>query len=101
MIVTVETSGMWHMRWLFVAVSLAGVVLAVLSHAPGWFVLGVIIAVTFALAAALAFAHERIAGNSREQELNEFEIDQLRKAMRRQAAGKDDGDGGKPGPGKR
>lgn len=85
------------MRWLFVAFSLAGVVLAVWTRSPGWFALAVVVAAVSALAAALAFANERIVGHSREQELNEFEIEQLRKAMRQQANARSKESDGKPG----
>lgn len=80
------------MRWWFVALTLAGIVLALLTHAPGWFALGVAVAVICALAAALGFVQERIAQSSRAEELDDAEIDRLRRAVHGPAAraGRDD-----------
>ncbi len=70
------------MRWVYVIISASGIVLALLAHTPFWFGLGVAMAALFVLAATLAFAHDRIAGSARAEDLDEFELQQLRDAVR-------------------
>lgn len=78
------------MRWILLAVTLAAIVLAVVTRSPGWFAAGVIVALAGMLLTAFAFAHSRIGSSARPEELNSFELDQLRQRMREQRQREDD-----------
>ena len=78
------------MRWIFLAATLAAIVLTVLSPSAGWMALGLVVTLLGLLLTAFAFAHNRIDASARSEELNSYELELLRKRMHEKSTGDDD-----------
>ncbi|RAP57123.1 hypothetical protein BTJ49_11185 [Oleiagrimonas sp. MCCC 1A03011] len=74
-------------RWILLLLTLASILLMILTSSPGWMALGIAGALFGLVATVLAFAHVRIGAGSRQEELNDFEVEQLQKAVRKPDAG--------------
>lgn len=82
------------MRWISLAVTLAAMGWAVLARSAGALGLALLIALLGLLVTAFAFAHARIHASARDEQLNAFELEQLRRQMR---SGQSDSRGGDDG----
>lgn len=71
------------MRWLLTAVAVGCLGGAWWTHSALAFGLCLLIGVVSALAAALAFAHERIEGRAQAELISDAEIEALKAAVRR------------------
>lgn len=78
------------MRWILLGATLGALALAIFGPTPGWVGLGMIALIPAALATVLAFAQTRIELNARPEELNDFEVRQLRGKPPAAAPGPDD-----------
>lgn len=66
-------------RWILLATTLASLALTVFGPSPGWMLLGIGLTLFVGLATVLAFAQSHIEAGARSEELNTFELEQLRK----------------------
>lgn len=78
------------MRWILLSITLAAIVVAILTPSPGWLGLALFVTLLGLLGTVFAFAHNRIGDSARAEELNAFELELLRKHVREQATGDDD-----------
>ena len=70
------------MRWLLLALTLFGLLLALTAHTPARLGLGLTLLLLGALACAFAFAQARIAGSARDEQLSDQQIAALKSALK-------------------
>ncbi|NII10677.1 hypothetical protein [Oleiagrimonas sp. C23AA] len=71
------------MRLVFACITLLGFAL-LFAHSAGWVALGVVMLLGGGIATGFAIAHRRIASHARDEELNSYELDQLRRQAKRE-----------------
>jgi uncharacterized protein (DUF58 family) len=75
------------MRWLLLALTVFGLLLALTAHAPGRLGLGLALLLLGALASVLAFAQARIRGSARDEQLSDQQIAALKASLKPPAHG--------------
>ena len=81
------------MRWLLLALTVFGLLLALSAHTPGRLGLGLVLLLLGALASALAFAQTRIRGSARDEQLSDQQIAALKAALKLPVRGAPSDDG--------
>ena len=70
------------MRWLLLALTVFGLLLALSAHTPGRLGLGLALLLLGALASVFAFAQARIRGSARDEQLSDQQIAALKAALK-------------------
>ncbi|MDE1957530.1 MAG: hypothetical protein KGI40_00385 [Xanthomonadaceae bacterium] len=70
------------MRWLLLALTVFGLLLALSAHTPGRLGLGLALLLLGALASVFAFAQARIHGSARDEQLSDQQIAALRASLK-------------------
>ncbi len=75
------------MRWLLLALTVLGLLLALSAHTPGRLGVGLVLLLLGALASVFAFAQARIADRSRDERLSDQQIAALKASLKSPARG--------------
>lgn len=81
------------MRWLLLALTVFGLLLALSAHTPARLGLGLALLLLGALASVFAFAQARIADRSRDEQLSDQQIAALKASLKSPAHGVPSDDG--------
>lgn len=69
------------MRWLLLALTVFGLLLALSARTPGWLGLGLALLLLGALASVFAFAQARIRDSARDEQLSDQQIAALKATL--------------------